>query len=319
MKKPKNVRRVSTVGMPRAEWLEVRRQTIGGSEASAIVGLSKWASPLSVWAEKLGKLEDKPETEAMRMGRDLERYVAQRWMEATGKKVERVNAILYNDLYPFAHANFDRWVVGENAGLECKTTSTLNVRQFQGGEFPEQYYAQCVHYMAVTEAERWHLCVLVYGRGVFCYTLERDQAEIDALMGAELEFWGHVQDGTPPPVDGSEATGETLQTIFQGAAEAGEVELFGREGLLKEWAELGKQGEAIVDRMEEIKNIIKMDLGDAERGTCTGFRVSWKPQERKTFQAAKFAKDHPEMNLDPYYKVSSSRPFKIEIDEKEAV
>ena len=51
MKKPKNVRRVSTVGMPRAEWLEVRRQTIGGSEASAIVGLSKWASPLSVWAE----------------------------------------------------------------------------------------------------------------------------------------------------------------------------------------------------------------------------------------------------------------------------
>ena len=210
-------------------------------------------------------------------------------------------------------------MVGENAGLECKTTSTLNVRQFQGGEFPEQYYAQCVHYMAVTEAERWHLCVLVYGRGVFCYTLERDQAEIDALMGAELEFWGHVQDGTPPPVDGSEATGETLQTIFQGAAEAGEVELFGREGLLKEWAELGKQGEAIVDRMEEIKNIIKMDLGDAERGTCTGFRVSWKPQERKTFQAAKFAKDHPEMNLDPYYKVSSSRPFKIEIDEKEAV
>ena len=319
MKKPKSVRRRSIKGMGRAEWLEVRRESIGGSDASTIVGLSKWSSPMSVWADKLGMLEEKPETEAMRMGRDLEGYVADRFTEATGKRVEKVNAILYNELYPFAHANIDRWVVGENAGLECKTTSTLDVRQFQGVEFPEQYYAQCVHYMAVTGAERWYLCVLVYGRGVFCYTLERDQAEIDALMGAELEFWGHVQDGTPPPVDGSEATGETLQTIFQGAAEAGEVELFGREGLLTEWTELGKQGKAIEERQEEIKNILKMDLGEAQRGICPGYRVTWKPQERKTFQAAQFAKDHPDLNLAPYYKVSSSRPFKIEIDEKEAV
>lgn len=140
-----------------------------------------------------------------------------------------------------------------------------------------------------------------------------------AEMPAELEFWGHVQDGTPPAVDGAEATGEVLQTIFQGAAEAGEVELFGREGLLTEWTELGKQGKAIEERQEEIKNIIKMDLGEAQRGTCPGYRVTWKPQERKTFQAAQFAKDHPDMNLAPYYKVSNSRPFKIEIDEKEAV
>lgn len=118
MKKPKNVRRRSIKGMGRAEWLEVRRESIGGSDASTIVGLSKWSSPMSVWADKLGMLEEKPETEAMRMGRDLEGYVADRFTEATGKRVEKVNAILYNELYPFAHANIDRWVVGENAGLD---------------------------------------------------------------------------------------------------------------------------------------------------------------------------------------------------------
>lgn len=317
MKRPKNVRRVSTVGMPRDEWLEVRRRTIGGSEASAIVGLSKWSSPMSVWAEKLGKLEDKPETEAMRMGRDLEQYVAERWAEATGKKVERVNAILYNDLYPFAHANIDRWVVGENAGLECKTTSTLDVRQFQGVEFPEQYYAQCVHYMAVTGAERWYLCVMVYGRGVFCYVLERDQGEINALMGAELEFWGHVQDGTPPPVDGSEATRETLKTIYHETSND-EVDLFGREGLLSEWQSLQEQKKAIDERVGQIAHTIMLDMGEAERGRCPGYLVTWKPQERRTFQTAKFAKDHPDMNLDPYYKTSSSRPLLVK-PEKEAV
>ena len=317
MKRPKNVHRLSTVGMGRDEWLEVRRKTLGGSEAAAIVGLSRWASPMSVWAEKLGKLEDKPETEAMRMGRDLEKYVAERWAEATGKRVERTNAILYNDLYPFAHANIDRWVIGENAGLECKTTSALDVRQFQGVEFPEQYYAQCVHYMAVTGAERWYLCVMVYGRGVFCYTLDRDQAEIDALMEAERVFWRHVEDGTPPPVDGLEATGEAIQTIFRETADV-DVDLFGREGLLREWQDLKDQKKAIDERMEEIVNTIRMDLGEAERGTCPGFRVTWKPQERKSFQAAQFAKDHPDMDLSRYYKVSSSRPFSIK-PEKEAV
>lgn len=317
MKKQKGVSRRSTVGMDRAEWLEVRRRTIGGSEASAIVGLSKWASPLSVWAEKLGKLEDKLETEAMRMGRDLEKYVAERWCEATGKKVERVNAILYNEQYPFAHANIDRWVIGENAGLECKTTSTLDVRQFQGTEFPEQYYAQCVHYMAVTGADRWYLCVLVYGKGVFPFVLERDQAEINALMDAEREFWAYVVNGTMPPVDGAEVTGETLQTIYRETTN-NEVDLFGREGLLMERQELKDQQKALEKRIGEIENIIKLDLGEAERGACPGFRVIWRPQERRTFQAAMFAKDHPNIDLSSYYKTTSTRPLNIKL-EKEAV
>lgn len=317
MKKPKNVRRRSIKGMGRAEWLEVRRESIGGSDASTIVGLSKWSSPMSVWADKLGMLEEKPETEAMRMGRDLEGYVADRFTEATGKRVEKVNAILYNELYPFAHANIDRWVVGENAGLECKTTSTLDVRQFQGVEFPEQYYAQCVHYMAVTGAERWYLCVMVYGRGIFCYTLERDQAEIDALMGAERQFWAYVEKGTPPPVDGSEATGETLLTIYRETAD-NSVELFGRESLLKELEDLKEQQKALGVRVDEITNTIKADLGENERGTCPGYLVTWKPQQRKTFQAAKFAKDHPTMDLTAYYKTSQTRVFTIK-SEKEAV
>ena len=119
----RGIKKVSTVGMSREDWLEQRRHTIGGSDAAGIIGLSKWSSPVSVWADKTGRLPDKLDTEAMRLGRDLEGYVARRWMEATGKKVRRLNAMLYNELYPFAHADIDREVIGERAGLECKTTS----------------------------------------------------------------------------------------------------------------------------------------------------------------------------------------------------
>ena len=207
----KGITRVSTRGMSRDAWLEQRRKTIGGSDAAAIVGLSKYASPFSVWAEKTGRLPEREDNEAMRQGRDLEDYVARRWMEAAGQKVHRVSAILYNSIYPFAHADVDRMLTGKNEGLECKTTATLDLKQFSGGEFPAQYYAQCVHYLAVTGAERWNLAVLAFGRGFFTFTLERDQAEIDALMKAEAAFWQMVEAGTPPLMDGSEASAETLR------------------------------------------------------------------------------------------------------------
>ena len=175
------LKKISTRDMSREAWLELRRHSIGGSDAAGIVGLSKWASPYSVWAEKTGRLPEQPDNEAMRQGRDLEDYVAHRWSEATGRACRRENRILYNPQYPWAHANVDRLVVGAREGLECKTTSALDLRKFRNVEFPEQYYVQCVHYLAVTGLARWHLAVLVFGRGFYCYTLERDQAEIEAL------------------------------------------------------------------------------------------------------------------------------------------
>lgn len=317
----KGIKQVSTRGMGRPEWLALRRKTVGGSDAAGIIGLSKWSTPYTVWADKTGRLPDKPDTEAMRLGRDLEDYVARRWMEETGKKVRRVQSILYNPLYPFAHADVDRMVVGENAGLECKTTSDLDIKQFKGVEFPEKYYAQCVHYMAVTGADRWYLAVLVFGRGFFIFTLERDQAEIDALMAAENGFWEMVENDTPPVLDGSEATADALQVIYSDTQNVG-VELFGRETMLSEYFALKQQKKALDERIGEIENIVKGDMKEAERAACGVFSVTWKPQVRKLFQKDAFSKDHPDIDLSPYFKDSVSRPFKVtekKTDMKEAV
>ena len=225
--------RIDTRNMPRDQWLELRKKTIGGSDAAGIVGLSSYATPYTVWANKTGRLPDSEDNEAMRQGRDLEEYVARRWMEATGKTVRRCNAMLYNSLYPYAHADIDRSVMGENAGLECKTTSTLNIRQFHGVDFPEKYYVQCVHYMAVTGAVRWYLAVLVLGKGFYNFVLERNQEEIDALMAAERDFWEFVKNDSPPDLDGLEATGEALQAIYP-ASDGSSIQLFGRESMLSE-------------------------------------------------------------------------------------
>lgn len=301
---------ISTVGMSREEWLEIRRGSIGGSDAAAIVGLSKWSSPYSVWAEKTGRTVEKEDSEAMRLGRDLEAYVALRWCEATGKQVRRKNAIIYNEAYPFAHANLDRVVVGEHAVLECKTTGTLDMKKFRDTDFPEQYYAQCVHYLAVTGADRCYLAVLQFGKGFYTYELERDEDEIHALMEAESAFWKCVESDTAPEADGAPATTETIGAIYPQSCD-GCVDLLGREKLFTERKELKAQADEIARRIDEIDNTIKSDLGEIERGQVGDWSVSWKTQTRSTFQTKQFVKDHPDMDLSGYYKESQSRVFKV--------
>ena len=292
------LKRISTKNMTHEEWLTLRKNSIGGSDAAGIVGLSQWTSPYSIWAEKTSRVPPQEDNEAMRQGRDLEEYVAKRWEEATGGHVRRLPAVLYNPQYPFAHANIDRMVIGEDAGLECKTTSALDIRQFKGVEFPEKYYAQCVHYLAVTGAARWHLAVLVFGRDFFTFTLERDEEEIAALMDAEAKFWENVKTDTPPALDGSRASTETLKSVFS-VSNGGAVDLFGRDTALSEYLRLKAQQQELDTQIAEIENIIKGDMGEAEYATCGLFNVSWKSQLRRTFQAKVFNKLITENNFRP--------------------
>ena len=125
-----------TTEISHEEWLELRRTGIGGSDSSTVCGLNPYSSLIALWADKTGRMPPKEDNEAMRIGRDLEEYVAKRFAEATGKKVRRRNAIFQHDTYDFITANIDREIVGENAGLECKTTSVLNKSDFEGGQIP---------------------------------------------------------------------------------------------------------------------------------------------------------------------------------------
>lgn len=130
---------------------------IGGSDAGAICGRNPYASLMSVYYDKTREDTADCDNESMRQGRDLEAYVAQRFKEATGKKVRRSNIMYQSEEYPFMLANVDRLVVGELAGLECKTASAYSADKWKDDNIPVHYQIQCHHYMAVTEAKAWYL------------------------------------------------------------------------------------------------------------------------------------------------------------------
>lgn len=292
------------------EWKELRSNYIGGSDAAAVVGLNPFNSRYSLWAEKTGRIPGFEGNLATEVGTYLEEFVAQKFAAETGKKVRRANQSFLNSNYPWAIANIDRDIVGEDAGLEIKTTSELNLKKFKGGEYPANYYAQMVHYMAVTGKQRWYLAVLIGNREFKWFVLERDEDEIAALMEAEKEFWYLVETGRPPEADGMEATSEAIRAMYPESNDSC-VDLYIYRAELARYLSLGKQIKELEAFQNEAANILKAYLGEAERGECEGFKASWKSQTRRTFDSKRFMADHAEMDFSDYYKETSTRVFRV--------
>lgn len=202
----------------------------------------------------------------------------------------------------------------------------LNLKKFAGGEFPENYYVQCVHYLAITGKNRWYLAVLVLNQGFMVYQITRRQDdrvpdwcsgsvyvsddEIQALMDAEREFWQFVQSDTPPAFSGTQADTAALSAIYTGGS-SGRVDLPGRESLIHQYRSLKERVKALETELDRCAQTLKGDLGDSEEGQAGSYLVSWKPQSRRTFDVKAFAADHPDIDLESYFKTSSFRKFDI--------
>ena len=292
------------------EWKALRHQYIGGSDAAAVVGLNAWVSPYALWAEKTGRLPGFGGNLATEVGTYLEEFVAQKFAQETGKKVRKSNQSWFNDQYPWAIANIDREIVGEDAGLEIKTTTELNLKKFKGGEFPDNYYVQCMHYLAVTGKQRWYLAVLIGNREFKWFTIERNEDEINALMDAEREFKLNVDNDTPPIADGASSTSDTLGTLYPNSNDTA-IGIGAFERDLDNYFRLKEQLEQITETIDGIVNKLKAHLQECERGEGEKYKVSWKTQTRSTFDHKKFITDHPELDVSKYFKTSNTRPFKV--------
>ena len=292
------------------EWLALRHKYIGGSDAAAVVGMNAYVSPYTLWAEKTGRLPGFEGNLATEVGTYLEEFVAQKFAQETGKKVRKSNQSWFNDQYPFAIANIDREIVGEDAGLEIKTTSEMNLKKFKSGEYPANYYVQIVHYLAVTGKQRWYLAVLIGNREFKWFTIERDEDEIQALMSAEADFWERVKTDTPPMADGSKSTTETLNAFYPNSTDS-TIGIGSFEQELDNYFRLKEQLENIASTIDGIANRIKAHLCECEKGEGEKYKVSWKTQSRSTFDSKKFIADHPQMDVSKYFKTTNTRPFKV--------
>lgn len=208
---------IITVLKDRAEWLEHRKHYIGGSDASAIVGMNPYMSNQDLWEIKTGirEQEDISEKEYVKYGAKAEKHLRELFkLDYPYYKVEyKANNSYTNDRYPWAAASLDGVLTEKETGrkgiLEIKTTNILQSMQKEKWDhrIPDNYYLQVLHYLMVTEFD---FCVLKaqlrseYDSEVYLqtkhYYIDRAYVaeDIRYLAQEEEKFWEHVQNKTRP-------------------------------------------------------------------------------------------------------------------------
>ena len=181
-------RLISTLNLSKEDWLRYRKCGITGTDAGAILGLNPYRSAFQVYHDKISDTTENIDNEAMRQGRDLEEYVAQRFTEATGLKVRRANAIYQSEEHPLLLADFDRLIVGQKAGLECKTVSPFSADKWADGKIPAHYMAQVNHYLAVSGFDCWYIAALIFGKELVIHKITTDKEVLNNLIAKEEHF-----------------------------------------------------------------------------------------------------------------------------------
>jgi len=304
---------VHTKDMERDEWLKHRRGGIGGSDAPAIAGLSRWSNPLSTYLDKIStEPPDEEENRFMKWGNILEPVIATEFANLTGFKVRVCNYILQHPEHKWMLANIDREVIDPihgKVGLECKSASQYKAKEWEDDKTPDEYVIQCAHYMMVTGSPRWYLAVLIGGNDFQWRLIERDMDLERDLFKIESEFWQQIQDRTPPAIDGSPASDDILKSLYPQAEIESVLTL--PDTFLSVFAQLeqAKIDEKEAEkRKKEAENTIKAEMGEFAVATCGVYQSSWSNVSTSAFDMDSFKVEQPELR-EGYMTTRDSRRF----------
>lgn len=291
--------------IPEREWLEMRRTGIGGSDIAALVGLSRYTSPFQLYLDKRGELPDLPRSEALERaaewGHMMEPLMAQRFSDLHGVKVRRVGLIRH-EADPWRLVNLDRQVAGCDDGpclLEIKNRSAWKAGEWgESGDpagVPDSEALQAHWGMGVTGYRHSHLSVLINGNDDRHYRIDYDPGIAGDVTAMARSFWQRVQDGNPPPVDGSDAVTELLSVLWTGREKAEKIIDPAEAGPLKaELRRLQAQAAETEAQIAEIKNRMAFMLGDAEEAVWDG-ETLFTRRQNGAFSAKRFEADHPDL------------------------
>ena len=313
---------VKTTEISHAQWLQVRKEGIGSSDAAAAVGLHPYKSQLQLWMEKTGRDDQLPtsdpldDSSPMYWGSLLEPVVAEQYSRRTGYRVRRVNAVLQHPQHPWMLANIDREVVGTTDVqiLECKTAGIHGARLWKEG-VPEYVQLQVMHQLAVTGKQAADVAVLLGGQELQVFRIERNLQMISQLIELEQHFWGFVQRDEAPPVDGSDSADMALRSLYP--CDSGTtLDLSGDMEMSCVFSELLAVREAITTQTAleaQLKQRIQQRMGDATRAIFDAGEVSWKrSKDGVALDTARLHKEQADLLKDYTIVKPGSRRFLVQ-------
>ena len=253
------------------DFTQDRTKYIGGSDIGAILGLSKFRTPLEVWMEKTGKETKQLDSLPLRFGSFAEEFVASEYARATGFELLHDESIYIHPTHSFMSAHIDRFILGDGVGsppnriLECKTANP-----FARGEWgdpgtdqvPMSYLCQCIWYMAITGIGQCDLAVLFGNSDFRIYEIERD-LELEALVIEKAShFWNEcvLKDIAPP----AQTEGD-YQALFKKADPSKTIEANSKTiELIRQLQSLNTQSGDVDEQITQIKQHIMNEMKEAE-------------------------------------------------------
>ena len=278
----------NTDELTREDWLELRRQGLGGSDAAASMGLSPYTSPVALYLDKTDPQPDE-DKEIFEAGRRAEPLITKWFADQTGFTVERQPVLLRSRQWEFMLANIDAFVTdieGELCILECKNVGSYGASDWADGP-PVHVRLQGMHYLAVTGLSRVYFAALIGGNKFVWFAVERDDELIADMVRAEERFWTLVTLRRMPDVDGSDSTKEALRRHFA-QPDREEVEVTDEFVTLVERRAAQKAAIDIeTQRLNEIENRMIVLMDGAEVAKKDGVVIAtWKITKKKEYIVA---------------------------------
>ncbi|MFE7609224.1 YqaJ viral recombinase family nuclease [Streptomyces celluloflavus] len=205
------------------EWDEARSGlTVTATEAPAVVGLSPFLSPFSLWHHKAGTVARQVEPNAaMRWGNRLEPVIADAFAEAHPEFSVETTGTWANGDRPWQRATPDRLLAPADGGpvrlLEIKTSRFGDGFGPAGSdEVPVYYRCQVLWQLDTLSLSEARVVVLIGGQEEREYAIGYDAEEATYLREQAANFLDGVRAGTPPPLDGTTVTYDTVRRLPDG-------------------------------------------------------------------------------------------------------
>lgn len=303
----------STDNMPYNEWLEWRKKGIGGSDASVVCGISRYKSPVELWLDKTDQIQSTDAGEAAYWGTLLESVVRDEFSKRTGIEVQCVNQLLQSEEHSFMLANLDGVCEHPEYGtciFEAKTASAYKTGEWDDA-IPDEYQLQIQHYMAVTGYKGAYIAVLIGGNTFRWKFIKRDEELISMLIELEANFWNHVQNNTPPPLDGSDASARFLAERFPGSVPKSQIALPDTATeLLQQYDTACEQLTIATEKKQHAENLLKEMMGSNEIGTAGDRVITWKSIVQERLDSRTLKAEHPTL-CQKYTTKTSYRRFTV--------
>ena len=207
-----------------AEWARL----VTASKVAAILGLSPWESPFSMWLKMRGEIpaESGQNADAKSRGHYLEDGIVRWWIDQhPDAAVEGTQVYAERDGWagstPDAVATLTE--TGERVVVDAKTAAFGDE---WGDEPPAYYQAQMVWQMWTHDADAGYVAALLGPRLTLReFRIERDRDLEAAIVARCREFYDSLSLDTPPDLDDSVPTYEAVRALHPDIDRDASVEL----------------------------------------------------------------------------------------------